>query len=119
MTAKSKACRKCSRVLSLDKYSLNRTAKDGKQKVCKDCFRKWREAHGQPVKPEPAPIERPIPSIENFNQDSVEISGTSKRAGVKVYFNAGHPIAALERVKNAWTVYDYFVRESKKRQVES
>jgi hypothetical protein len=113
----SKACRKCGRMLSLDHYALNRTAKDGHQKVCKDCFRKYREAHGQPVKPAPVPVETPLPSIENFNQDSLELTGTSKRVGIKIYFNSGYPMQALERVKNGWIVHDYFVREAKRREV--
>ncbi|MCK9591837.1 MAG: hypothetical protein M0Q91_07505 [Methanoregula sp.] len=55
---------------------------------------------------------------EKARPDSIEFSGTSKKAGLKVYFDAGDPAEALERVEQAFVVYDYAVREMQKRNGE-
>ena len=51
--------------------------------------------------------------------DSIEFSGTSKKAGLKVYFDASNPEEALERVEQAFVIYDHAVREMQKRQGEA
>ena len=61
-------------------------------------------------------VVRHIHEGETSRPDSIEFSGTSKKAGMKVYFDAAKPTEALERVEQAFVIYDYAVREMQKRQ---
>ncbi|MCK9592973.1 MAG: hypothetical protein M0Q91_13295 [Methanoregula sp.] len=64
-------------------------------------------------------IVRHIHEGQEARPDSIEFSGTSKKAGMKVYFDASKPTEALERVEQAFVVYDYAVREMQKRNGEA